>query len=86
MTQLPTRFVARRSDIIVSSTLSFTLTPEDNSLKKKNLVEMNEREREDWVNLRHKFNATQTVQHDWPAQGYVPEYYTHSLRTTFKSA
>ena len=27
LTQLPTKFLARRSDIIVSSTLSITLTP-----------------------------------------------------------
>jgi hypothetical protein len=86
LTQLPTKFVARRSDIIVSSTLSFTLTPEDNNALKKNLVEMTEQERALWIDNRHRFNATMINMHDWPDKDYIPEYYTHSLRTTFKQS
>ena len=37
LTQLPTKFVARRSDIIVSSQLSFTLTPSEGNYKAKDL-------------------------------------------------
>jgi hypothetical protein len=46
---------------------------------------MTDSEREEWINNRHKFNATMINMHDWPDKDYVPEYYTHSLRTTFKN-
>ena len=35
---LPTKFLARRSDIIVSSTLSITLTPQDDIYEKKKMA------------------------------------------------
>ena len=44
LTHLPTRLVFRRSDILVSATLSLTLTPIERGSEKKNLVEMNQDE------------------------------------------
>lgn len=57
MTHLPTRFIFRRSDILVSSTLSVTLTPLESGFERKNLVEMSEKELDDWINLRFEFLA-----------------------------
>lgn len=52
LTQLPTRFLHRRSDIIVSSTMSITLSPIERGFVKKNLTEMTEEEIREWVDLR----------------------------------
>ena len=57
LTHLPTRFIFRRSDILVSSTLSVTLTPLESGFERKNLVEMSEKELDDWINLRFEFLA-----------------------------
>ena len=52
-----TKFLARRSDIIVSSTMSITLTPQDDEFKIKDLNKLNEEEITNWVNLRHEFRS-----------------------------
>jgi hypothetical protein len=52
LSQLPTKFLHRRSDIIVSSTMSITLSPIDQGFVKKNLIEMTEDEIKAWVDLR----------------------------------
>ena len=57
LTQLPTKFVARRSDIIVSSTLSITLTPLDDGYKAKNLALLSDDEIRQWVDKRQEFRA-----------------------------
>ena len=57
LSHLNTRFLCRRSDILVSSTLSMTLTPIEQGKQKKNLVEMTLDQRKEWVDLRHEFNA-----------------------------
>lgn len=57
LTQLPTRFLARRSDIIVSSTISMTLSPIERGFVKKNITEMKEEELKEWVDLRQEFLA-----------------------------
>lgn len=46
LTHLPTRFIFRRSDILVSSTLSVTLTPIERGFERKNLVSMDEEDLE----------------------------------------
>ena len=53
LNHLPTKFVTRRSDIIVSSTMSITLTPQDDEYVPQNTNSMNEDQICEWVNLRH---------------------------------
>jgi hypothetical protein len=57
-----TKFLARRSDIIVSSTMSITLTPQDDEFKIKDLNKLNEEEIINWVNLRHEFRSLSVQQ------------------------
>lgn len=57
LSHLPTKFVTRRSDIIVSSTMSITLTPQDDEYVVKNTNNMDEDQICEWVNLRHEFRA-----------------------------
>lgn len=52
-----TKFLARRSDIIVSSTMSITLTPQDDEFKVKDLNKLSDQEITNWVNLRHEFRS-----------------------------
>lgn len=65
LTHLPTKFRTRRSDIILSSSLSITLIPSDPKFKKKDLALLKKDDSKDideiveWSNLRHKYRATQ---------------------------
>lgn len=54
---LPTKFVARRSDIIVSSTLSITLTPIDDGFVPQNFAKIDNDQTEDYVRLRNEYRA-----------------------------
>jgi len=55
LSQMPTKFLHRRSDIILSSTMSITLAPIERGFVKKNLTEMSEGEIKEWVDLRQEF-------------------------------
>lgn len=57
LTHLPTKFLARRSDIIVSSTLSFTLTPTEEKFIPMKKALMNDAEVTDWIDKRQEFRA-----------------------------
>ena len=57
LTHIPTKFRARRSDIIVSSTLSITLTPSDGDYKNKDHALMSSSELARWCDKRHEFRA-----------------------------
>jgi len=59
---LPTKFLTRRSDIIVSSTMSITLTPNDDDYKPLNTNEMDLEAITNWVNLRHEYRASKVKQ------------------------
>ena len=52
LNHLQTTFLARRSDIIVSSTLSITLTPKDDEFIPTSFARIENDEITDWVNLR----------------------------------
>lgn len=54
---IPTKFLARRSDIIVSSTLSITLSPVDAIYEKKKMALIKDEEVEDWITKRNEFRA-----------------------------
>lgn len=71
LTHLPTKFVARRSDIIVSSTLSITLTPLDDGYKAKNLVKLDPEEIRDWVDMRQEFRAKDIYTAKIPEPGLI---------------
>ena len=55
LTHLPTKYVARRSDIIVSSTLSITLTPQADLFESKRLALMSDDEILPWITKRNEF-------------------------------
>jgi hypothetical protein len=57
LSHIPTKFRARRSDIIVSSTLSITLTPSDGDYKCKDLALMSSHELSQWCDKRSEFRA-----------------------------
>ena len=57
LNDLPTKFVARRSDIIVSSTLSITLTPIDDGFVPKNFAKIDTEATEEYVRLRNEYRA-----------------------------
>ena len=57
LTHLNTKFLARRSDIIVSSTLSITLTPTEDKFVAKKKGKMTDEEVVEWVNKRQEFRA-----------------------------
>ena len=57
LSHLQTKFFTRRSDIIVSSTMSITLTPQDDEYQAKNTNAYSEKEIADWVDLRHEYRA-----------------------------
>lgn len=52
LNHLSTKFIARRSDIIVSSTLSITLTPQDNTVEPVHFALINADEIWEYVMLR----------------------------------
>jgi hypothetical protein len=86
LTHLPTRFIFRRSDILVSSTLSVTLTPLERGYERKDLARMSEKELTDWINTRFEFTA-KNLQHQYiPDPGYIPAYYTNQMRMTLKAS
>lgn len=62
LTQLPTKFLARRSDIIVSSTLSFTLTPIESQFRPLDKALMTDDEVTEWVDKRQEFRAKMMVE------------------------
>ena len=53
MTHVPIKFVSRRSDIIVSSTLSLTMIPAASAYKIKDHALISVDEIFNWCNLRH---------------------------------
>jgi len=57
LTHIPTKFRARRSDIIVSSTLSITLTPSDGDYKCKDHALLSKEELSAWCDKRSEFRA-----------------------------
>jgi hypothetical protein len=57
LSHIPTKFRARRSDIIVSSTLSITLTPSDGDYKCKDHALMTAVELSQWCDKRSEFRA-----------------------------
>ena len=58
MNHLNTKFLARRSDIIVSSTLSITLTPSDDEiLKPFYLAKASDDDLRDYIDLRSEYRA-----------------------------
>lgn len=58
LTQIPTKFRARRSDIIVSSTLSITLSPCDGDYQVKDLGVLNKEELSQWCDKRSDYRAS----------------------------
>jgi len=58
LNHLDTKFLSRRSDIIVSSTLSITLTPmDDDRFKPKNFAKMDQEEITEYVDLRNEYRS-----------------------------
>ena len=57
LTHLNTKFLARRSDIIVSSTLSITLTPTEDKFKAAKKAKMTDEEVVEWIDKRQVFRA-----------------------------
>lgn len=57
LTHRPVKFVARRSDIIVSSTLSITLTPADSEYKPLDIGLLQQDEIERWCHKRHQYRG-----------------------------
>ena len=57
LTHLNTKFLARRSDIIVSSTLSITLTPTEDKFTAKKKAKMTDEEVVEWIDKRQEFRA-----------------------------
>ena len=78
---LPTRFFCRRSDIIVSSTLSITLTPKDDENSNRlNFAEINETKADQWIDFWNKQRAR-----DVETPDFVRTSYRNSARTRFSS-
>lgn len=61
MNHLNTKFLARRSDIIVSSTLSVTLTPEDDGFRPTHFAEIEDYEIWEYVMRRQEYRAIKIV-------------------------
>jgi hypothetical protein len=67
LTHMPIKFVTRRSDIIVSSTLQFTLSPSDSGYRPLDHALMNPGSKEhlgeigEWCGKRHYYRATDVV-------------------------
>jgi len=58
LTHLPTKYSTRRSDIIVSSTLSITLIPSDPEYRVKDLCLIKDEEIDRWVDIRSIYRAS----------------------------
>ena len=78
---LPTKFLCRRSDIIVSSTLSLTITPKDDvTVSNLNFAEIDDNQLGSWMRYWHKLRA-QDVE-----IAYVNRaHYRDSAKTRFSS-
>jgi len=81
LNHLNTRFIARRSDIIVSSTLSITLTPIDDGFEPAHFALINDDEIASYVMLRQEFRA-QSIS----SNKICKQAITQSRRSLFKSA
>lgn len=57
LTHKPVKFVARRSDIIVSSTLSITLTPADSEYRPLDRGLLDPTQLSVWCHKRHEFRG-----------------------------
>lgn len=57
LTHKPIKFVARRSDIIVSSTLSITLTPADSDYRPLDKGLLTPEQLSIWCHKRHEFRG-----------------------------
>ena len=57
LNQLNTRFTARRSDIIINSTLSITLTPQDDGFEPVSFATIEHSEINKYVRLRNVYRA-----------------------------
>ena len=84
LSHLETKLLCKRSDILVSASLSFTLTPLVTGRQKSHLVQMDDDRRFQWVNYRHEFNAKTIDMHKVPMSHFIPAYYTHQMRMTLK--
>lgn len=60
LTHKPVKFLARRSDIIVSSTLSITLTPADSEYRPLDKGLLTPEQLSIWCHKRHQFRGLQT--------------------------
>jgi len=58
LTHLPTKYRTRRSDIIVSSTLSITLVPADSEYRVKDLCLIKNEEIDRWCDIRSLYRAS----------------------------
>jgi hypothetical protein len=63
LTHKPIKFVARRSDIIVSSTLSITLSPSDSGYKPLDKALLKKDEISAWCEKRHEFRGINVIKH-----------------------
>jgi len=61
LNHLSTKFIARRSDIIVSSTLSITLTPVDDGFVPTAFALINEDELAEYVLRRQEYRSMQVL-------------------------
>jgi hypothetical protein len=61
LTQKPIKFVARRSDIIVSSTLSITLTPADSEYRPLDKGTLSPEQLAIWCHKRHQFRGLNVI-------------------------
>jgi hypothetical protein len=61
LTHKPVKFIARRSDIIVSSTMSLTLTPADKGYRPLDHALMSREEIYDWCMERCNYRASNIV-------------------------
>ena len=56
LNHLPTKLIARRSDIIVSSTISITMSPHDD-FKPTTFSKMEPEDVDEWVKMRSEYRA-----------------------------
>lgn len=66
LNHLPTKFIARRSDIIISSTLSFTLTPIEYNSTPTHFALVTLDEKDDYVMQRNVFRALNVTSNELP--------------------
>lgn len=64
LSHLSTKFVARRSDIIVSSTLSITLTPQDDGIVPTSFAQIEKTQIDKFIELKEEFRALKVVSNE----------------------